>query len=98
VLLPLWRDELFPFLIETLGIKTTMAYHLVISDGFGQSEIKENYAQPAGIAFSTFHKKPGKVQCKKILTNSDQCKETLTTSDSRGMMTDGDSKLVSCFE
>jgi hypothetical protein len=23
-----------------------MAYHLVISDGFGQSEIKENYAHP----------------------------------------------------
>jgi hypothetical protein len=46
VLLPPWRDEPFPFLIETLGIKTTMAYHLVISDDFGQSEIKENYAHP----------------------------------------------------
>ena len=64
-----------------------MAYHLVISDGFGQSEIEENYAHPAAIAFSTFHKKPGKAQCKKILINSDQCKKTLTNSDSHGTVT-----------
>jgi hypothetical protein len=38
--------EPFPFLIETLGIETTMAYHLDRSGGFGQSEIENNYAQP----------------------------------------------------